>query len=253
MRHLGLLIIIIGISCGTLSYAEDEDQQEKANQKGLVYVESDYMTTAGSGDFRLIPYAERRREWGVTFSVEYSTYEPLNYLPNFLEADFADVYSSVDTPMLEMQFTVKRNFSFASLGGEIAVGFYENESDSDLVNSTLTLYPIRLGAVLAFDALAPDPLFVPYVSGGGYVMIFREATPESSLNGNTAIAPYVHGGIALQLDWIDRQAARIAYNDSGIQNSYLFAEARMQMASTDEKDEDFSSDVSFAGGIRVEF
>ena len=206
------------------------------------------------GEYHLKPYSQRRGEWGKTLSLTYSTFDPIHYGTAFNAGLFDQVYGVPTMPLLELYFGVKRNLAWGSLGGELAAGAYENQSsEPTIVNSTLNLYPVRLGVTLALDAISREPWFVPYVSGGLYEIFFKESLAGSSFHGNTQAAPYIHGGIALCLDWIDRHAARIAYRDSGIESSFLLLEARKQFASTVNRDPDFSNDVSFAAGLRVEF
>ena len=213
------------------------------------------------GTYDLRDYRERRGGWGSTISVGYSTYEPLNYTPQQTgdattddgSYGFSTVYSKPDTPLLEMQITAKRNLDFGSLGGEIAVGYYKNNADTDAVSSTLTLTPIRIGATFAADVIWREPYVVPYLSLGGYVVNFREEGTDDSVGGTTKVAPYANLGAQFQLDAIDRQASRNAYLDSGLQSTYVFVEARKFFASSAGSDPDLSNTVSYGAGLRVEF
>ncbi len=240
-----------------LAYAQDEKMmtETEAIEKKLVIVELPNVKNARvDGQYGLVPYRERRKKWGVTVSLTYSSYEPVNYEPNFVTADFGDVYSTSDLPMLELAFVIKRNLSFGSLGVELAAGGYENDSDSvDLGESSLLLLPIRVGANLALDVLGPEPLFVPYVSAGAYLVYYREELAGNSYNGNTTPALYAHAGVSSSLNWIDQRSARMALEDSGIQTTSIFAEVQKQMASSVASDPDFEGDLSWAAGLRVEF
>lgn len=258
MLRLNLLIFVIGVSLAQFTYAQDEIEigdDGGSVHKGMVIVEpTNVVSTNVGGEYNLIPYRERRRRWGGTFAVDYSTYNPINYQPDFAITSFKDVYRNPDLPMIDISFTVKRNMAWGSLGGEFSVGFYKNISDNpNYVDSQLSLTPIKLGAIFFLDTLAPEPTVVPYISGGAYVAYYREELDATSLNGTTQAAPYVHGGLQFQLDWIDRAAARVAYHDSGIESSFFFIEARKQFASAKASDPDLSDDISFAGGLRVEF
>lgn len=258
MHRASLLIIVIGVFFSVFAYAEDEIETNDdggSTKPGMVLVEPTHIVaTSVEGEYRLESYRERRKRWGGTVGIAYSTYEPINYEPDFVARDFSDVYTSPEMPMIELSVSVKRNFSFGSLGGEVGVGVYTNESDNlQLGDSTLTLIPVRAGAVFYLDMISAEPTFVPYIAGGVYTMVFKETLEGVSKNGNTQAAPYFNGGIAFQLDWIDRQAARVAYEDSGIESSFFFLEVRKQMASANAADKDFSNDVSFAAGLRSEF
>lgn len=212
-------------------------------------------TTEIKEEYSLLPYRERRPKWGTTFSLGYSSYEPVNYEPDFVTANFSDIYSSPDMPLIELTVSVKRNFSIGSFGVELAAGIYENKSDdTTLSDSSLQLIPIRLGLVYYMDAIGPEPHFVPYVGGGAYTMMYKEElVGGTSNNGNTQISFYGHAGVAFQLDWIDKVGSRIAYQESGIESTFLYAELQKYMSSSAEADGDFSNDVSYAGGLKIEF
>lgn len=256
--HLAeLLIIVIGIFCGTLASAEVELSEDGGSLKpNMVFVEPTNVNTVKiDGEYHLKPYLERRHDWGSTVSFGYVYYEPVNYEPNFATGSFGDFYKKDDMPLVEAQFTVKRNLSIGSIGAELAVGAYSNGSDVPItvVDSTLSLYPVRFGANFTLDALGPEPYIVPYVSGGLYTMVYKESQATASKNGNTQVAPYFNLGAEFMLDWIDRRAARIAYRDSGLEATYVFLEVRKMMASQSSSDPDFSDEINFAGGLRVEF
>jgi hypothetical protein len=257
MHRLRLLIIVIGVFWSGLTCAQDEVGEDGASiHPGMVIVEPTNVLTATADkqEYRLQPYRERRPRWGVAVGVDYSTYTPASYQPDFVTLPFDQVYHSASMPMVDLTFVVKRNLDWGSLGGEVSVGVYQSDSfDPNVVDSTLHLYPVHLGGIFFLDMIAPEPYVVPYISGGAYTMIFKEQTTGTSKNGNTQVAPYVNGGVQLQLDWIDRKAARVAYEDSGIESSYLTLEVRKLMKSSAEKDPDFSDSVTFAAGVRVEF
>ncbi len=213
------------------------------------------LTSAIQEEYKLIPYRERRPRWGVTFALGYSSYEPINYEPDFVPVNFSEVYKTPDMPLLELLVTVKKNMTMGSLGVEVGVGGYNNTSDNkEISDSTLNLIPIRVGASFYIDALAPEPVFVPYIAGGIYTIMFKEElNGGSSNNGNTQISTYFHGGIALSLDWIDRDGARLAFQESGIEGTFAYFELQKYMASGEPADGDFSNDISYAGGVKIEF
>lgn len=255
MHRLQLLVLVIGILIQGLAYAQDEDEEDRLARKGLVTVEPAYVvSTEVDGEYKLVPYEERRGKWGSLISIGYSTYEPIYYEPNFIAEDFANIYTTPELPMIELKLAYRRNLSFGSLGGELAVGFYQNESDApDLVDSTLLLIPIHLGVLVSLDNLWNEPYLVPYGSAGAYTVFHREKMGAQTKNGTTQAAPYFNAGVALQLNWLDKVAARRSYIESGIQNTYAYAEMQWKMPSSNEADEDFGNDISYSGGLKIEF
>jgi hypothetical protein len=256
MRHLRLLIFVIGIFQSGFSFAQEEVSAEFSGKPGMVYVEpSNVISTEIDGEYKLVPYKERRPKWGTTFSVGYSSYEPIYYEPDFVTMDPEELYSSPDTPLIEIKFAVKRNAPFGSIGGELGVGIYMNNSDVDetIIESSLEIIPVTLGGVLTFDTIGREPFVAPFLAGGLYTMIYKEETDSRTLNGNTQVAPFMSAGVNFLLDWLDRKAARTAFHDSGVQASYLYASVSKYFESSAAKDKDFSNDANFAVGLRVEF
>lgn len=222
----------------------------------MVYVEpTNVISTEVEGEYKLVPYLERRPKWGTTFSVGYSSYEPIFYEPDFVTMDAEELYSTPDTPLIEIKLGVKRNAGFGSIGGELGIGIYTNNSDVEatIVESSLEIIPLTLAATITLDAFGKEPMFAPFVTGGFYTMLFKEEADTRSVNGNTQAAPFVGAGVNFLLDWLDRQAARRAYTDSGVQASYLYASVNTFMESSGENDKDFSNEFNWAAGLKVEF
>lgn len=249
---IGVLLLNFYASAG---HAQLSEQTKFTGDNTMVIVEpTNIITTEVDGDYSLEAYRERRGKWGVQVGLGYSTYSPENYEPNFLQAGFKDVYSFAYTPMIEFSFGLKRNLRPISLGMEVGVGIYQASSgDKRIVDSDLQLIPVRLSFTAMMDSLSPTPYFVPYLSAGGYIMSYKEDNNSSSVSGNTQVAPYLSGGMAFSLDWIDKRAARLSYEDSGIEATYAFVEVRSMMEGGDDQDPDFSSQICFAGGLKVEF
>ncbi|MBX7230630.1 MAG: hypothetical protein K1X29_00960 [Bdellovibrionales bacterium] len=220
----------------------------------LVEVEHSNILSADiTGIYYLVPYRNRRLKWGKTISLGLSNFNPLNYEPNFLASDFKDVYSTSFPSLMELQFVLKRNFILGSIGAELGAGLYNKTSVNDAVDSRIELIPVRFGINVNFDNLFFEPYLVPYASGGVYTMIFKENTSSVSHGGNTQVAPYFSVGVALQLNWLDREAARVSYMDSGMENTFLYIEGRMFMVSQNASDPDFSTGLNWGAGMRVEF
>lgn len=249
------LVLYIGIFPCVLNADVEEPDPDVLAKTHMVFVEpSNVLAPKNNSEWLLLPYKERRSRWGYAVDAGYCSYEPLRYEPNFANKTYRQVYGQPALAMIEAKFTVKRNLSLGSLGGEISVGTLQNgNADPNFVGSDLSLTPIHVGAAYYMDTIWNEPYFVPFVSGGGYEMIYHEKLGGNAVHGNTAVAGYLNGGFALQLDWIDKHAARVSYEDSGIQSSYIYAEARKYFTSSAKKDPDFGNDVSVAAGLRVEF
>ncbi|NQY99175.1 MAG: hypothetical protein HRT45_00730 [Bdellovibrionales bacterium] len=224
-------------------------------QGGWVIVEPTPPLVYSKGSkVSLLSYRERRTDWSIMGSLGYSWFLPTNYEPTVgAFAEYADLYGdNPKGPLLEVQFTMKRNYGFGSIGLDAGAGVFSVESRVNGVDSTLDINMYRLGLTIILDTLFKEPWVAPYIAGGGYVIQKKEAIDSTSDNESTQVAPYYAFGFLFQLDWIDSKTALGAFSEIGLENTYLFAEGRQLIASSAEADSDFSTDIFATAGFRVE-
>ena len=239
----------IGLEVGLV---EDVNADEVESTDWVIVEKPFVEDTRITGEkFKLTPYGERRSDWGSIIGLTYSLFEPINYQPNFSASDFSTVYESATTPLIEFYMLYKKNLSLYSIGFEVAIGTYASESLDQ--STSLSLTPVRAGGRFSLDGLYETPWIVPYVSGGTYLMGFTETQASSTTEGNTSFALYVTGGLMIQMNWADPESARIGYDDSGIENTFLIFEARKFFASSEAIDQSFESEVHLNAGIHIEF
>lgn len=206
-------------------------------------------------NYEMISYKERRRNSGLTFGLSYSVYEPKSYTPDAVVQDFDQVYGNSSIPLIELNFLYKWNISLGSIGIDFGGGIYEATSDENITDSSLKLFPVHLGLTYTLDNIWNEPIIAPYITGGIYSMIFKESIKSNipyTFNGNSGVSPYFTLGAMIQINWIEKTQTRRAYIDEGIENTFLFVEARQFMKSFNEEDPDFSG-LHFNGGFKVEF
>lgn len=248
---MGLIMIVPRVVL-----CEESGSTIPVNPDGLVEVEPSYSELSRvDGKYSLVPFRDRRGDWGNQFSIGYSSYTPTQYASEFSAFDYDTAYgNSSDFPLVEVQYTFKRNFNWGSLGGEFGVGLYSNDSDVVGIEGKLQLIPVRLGAVLILDGLFRVPYIAPYLSGGAYTMVFEESqSGDNTFSGNTQVAPYFAFGSQFNLDWLDSKTARQGYEDYGIQATFLYVEGRKFFASDAPRDRNFENDIEPNAGLRVEF
>lgn len=238
------------------SYGDESSSNIPVNPDGLVEVEPNFVElTRTEGRYNLVPFRERRGEWGSQVSFGYSQYTPYNYESEFSAFDYDSAYGySSELPLIEVQYTLKKNFHWGSIGAEIGVGMYENSSDLEAIDSQLRLIPIRLGGVLILDGFTSVPYIAPYIAGGAYTIVFEETLEgHNTYGGNTQVAPYFTIGAQFNIDWLDPIASRQAFEESGIQATFVFLEARKFLASAAARDRDFENEIEPNFGLRIEF
>ncbi len=204
---------------------------------------------------RIPPYRERRESTGTLFSVGVSQFVPYNYQPQYRTEDYEAVYESSDL-LYELSLLYKYNFFLGSLSMGVAVGYMTALSaDVDVYGDTeVSFMPIRLETVFALDNLFPNPVFVPYGTGGIYTMYHKEVQASTSFSGTTEAALFFGAGVLVQLDWLLPEEALHAYRENGQENTFMYLEGKKYLASAQvPNDQDFETDFLFAGGMKLEF
>lgn len=201
----------------------------------------------------LLPYRKRRLPWGSLVNIGWSGYNPSNYNPDFVLDSFDDYYGRAETPLIEFTVSAKKNFSLLSVTLDFGGGYYSNNGAD---NSTLTLIPLRAGVGLALDTLFDEPYVVPYGSVGAYSVLYRESISTQAVNGNTQVGLYYTGGLRFQLDWVDTDGDYASYDESGMENTFLYIEARSFLVPGDNLPDLGSSDsepLNIGAGFSMEF
>lgn len=210
------------------------------------------QTVTNDSVYKLVNYDERKEKWSTLFSVGYGQINFPNFETNFLVENFSQVYGE-SAPYYELQYGVNRNFDWVALGLEFGAGYLKVDALEGLSDTpSLTLIPIKVGARISFNSLFNEPYILPYVSGGAYLMMYEESLNSSTSEGNATVAGYYSAGLAFQLNWVDPKASRVSFIQYGLQNSFLYVEAKQYLSSEQEQDPDFSSDPSISAGILLE-
>ena len=232
---------------------------EEIENKNLVEVESSNVLPSDlASDYALVPYKMRRLRWGQEFTLTYSQYNPINFESDFVSPSagkFDSLYGSAQSPLLEISYTYKWNFIFGSLGGEVAYGTYKNEASDTVTlgDAVLSLQMARIGVKYVADNIFYEPIVAPYIMAGAYSAFYKETQANVTHDGTAAVAIYYGTGLMYQLGALDNSAATDGYLESGIENTFIFAETRQYLASSSSKDPDFSTDLDLNFGLTIEF
>ncbi len=236
--HLGLRQLLIGlftgliILCGTNTRAESEARTPSQSPAPMANESADEHTYPYSQISKddsntnnpQVDYRERRSTWGGLVSVGYSNFAPDDYRPDFVTGQtYQQFYGEADSPMIEGTFSAKLNFNFFSVTADAGVGSFQNNGRFGAI---LSLMPVRVGSTLALDGMFGEPYVVPYAFGGAYTVFYSEKLASQKVEGRTTPALYYGAGLKIQLDWIDPEASRDALTDFGLENTYVYLEAR---------------------------
>ncbi|MBC87595.1 MAG: hypothetical protein CL677_10510 [Bdellovibrionaceae bacterium] len=236
--------------------AQDSIQVEPGD--GLVVVEPvGVEANIVDGKYELLAYPERRPPWTTSFGISYGNFDPLDYESEFSGEFYEDIFAIDDSSLIEFELTFQRNLSFGSLAIEVALGYYSANASDEYVDATtdnisINLTQLRMGGRFSLDTIFDTPYVVPYASLGAYLMYYEESLNSRSVFGNTSPAIYYSAGAKFQLNWLEPEIAHQAYQQYGMQNTFLFIEARQTLESVTEADPNFSSEVTLSGGLSIE-
>lgn len=243
-----------------------DDQIKNLSEKTKVEIEKDPFVegtlSKKIGEY-LKPYRERRPSWTHEFEIGASQYEPVNYTSNIITTngtttdDFESFYQYGDVPSPSIGFEFKRNFSF----GAISLGASGSYYTSTQGEASISLITPAIKASLYLDTLFDEPYIVPYGTVGYAYTMYSESDSLTGLDLSGASDNFFVGlGLLLQLDWLDPVSDSQSYAELGIENTFIFIEARTYldkgiMGIKDDPDvyADFSSLTYIAGGIKLEF
>lgn len=233
-----------------------DEERERLSEKTKVEIEEDpYIEGSLSKNITdyLKPYKQRRPSWTTQMGVGVNQFVPMNYASDISGDDFELAYEDSKIPSPEFSLEFKKNFSFAAIALGLEAAYYSTSNDF----SDFTLIMPTVKATLYLDTLFDEPYVVPYGSVGLTYMMYEEAPTDGSegFKGKTDNM-FISVGALFQLDWLDPRADAMAYSDMGIENTFVYVEARTyldQGIARKEGDADFSSDTHVAGGVRLEF
>ncbi|MCB0392077.1 MAG: hypothetical protein KDD58_12350 [Bdellovibrionales bacterium] len=231
---------------------EYKEIQPKINETVIIEPSSAVRLDYSAQKTIIVPYSQRRLKWGQFVGVSVGKVTPEEFSSDFLNDSYDSIYGGDSNLGAEVHMNFKRNFSSYSLGVELNFGYFKKVSDKDLIDSTLEVTFAKLGGVFALDNLfEKEAYIVPYISGGIYQMLYKEEQSAVSNNGTTQISFYASAGLMFDIDWLDPVSAKSAYFESGIENTFIFAEATIFIDSAEESDPNFGS-TDLKAGIKVE-
>ena len=245
---LGLILVLAPAS----SFAE-EGEMPPAEQPhgGLVEVHT--------GAEFVQPYRERRTWNGVLIGVSMQTYNPKNYVSLIDGQAFEDVFASMPD-FTQVEGGWKLNLTGVSLAFLLNYGRADRASAKSGENRTIFFERTMLRAQLIVDGILPEPYVAPYGSldfwdGGALTFGIDEAIPalNQRFSGKTGSGSALTVGVLLQLNWLEKRWADVAYRTAGLENTYLDLFAQKVNTTSSSADPDVSSDFSWGAGIKLEF
>lgn len=210
------------------------------------------------------PYKERRTRHGFILSGGTQKYYPDDYQSmqdgNFIEDFLGD--SPID--MMNLELGYKLNFGLGSLAltGGFAKGQFSNTFEN--LQRKVDIQKIEFMAYYFADNLFREPWVVPYVAVGiNRFTVTESMTGAADVVKNLAPTGAIRVGMEFQLNWIDRDGSADAYQELGLENTFLdlylarnTVSSKLAADFTDPEetgDPDTSNRFQLGMGLRLEF
>ncbi len=218
---------------------------------------------------RLMPYRERRGDWGVNFGLQYEALFPTRYRSKIDDSPYDHMFGDNPVDMIQGQLGLKYNFALGSIAASalLAAGSIYDRQIMNYLDDPNTpaverpeadakLQLTKMGASFTYimDTLFPEPYIAPYIEGQIFKMDWMEsALDEETKSGTTDFLTAVSAGVLIQLNWLDPASAFEAQNGSGLQNTYLDLFISQYNGSGSGDDPNFETDMNYGAGLRLEF
>lgn len=200
----------------------------------------------------LLPYRERRPDWGFVAGVKYENFTPTAYRSAVDGASFSSIAGSKSFELIGPEFGAKFNFSIGSLIG--TASYAQSQLSGKFVDSTgpfainMSVTRTALHAGYFMDTIWPEPYVVPYAQLDFMNMTYEEKdTVGSSVSGNREGIVGFTGGVLVQLNWMDPGASFDSLDIAGIKNSYL------DLSLSKIEDPKLGNDLDWGVGLLLEF
>lgn len=215
----------------------------------------------------LLSYKERRKSWSKLFKLDVEQLLPDQYRSQLDSESYDNIYGTKTIPIVSIQFGVKKNFNFASIGVEGFAGYgelferYYWEDKSKVTHDSLRgikLIRYGLSGSLFLDGIFPEPYVAPYISGQifQYQLTESEKLSDEEINEKKSSTGYATGfsiGALIQLNWINKIEAMQSYRQYGIENTYLDLYLTTRNTSSGTNDPSLQSSASYGAGLRIEY
>ncbi|MCE3009415.1 MAG: hypothetical protein LW875_02230 [Proteobacteria bacterium] len=200
----------------------------------------------------LTPYRERASSWSIIAQLQARSLKPENYRSRIggetFQQSFGDHHVIIPTLSIGSQYNT--SMGGFSLEGSYGVGSIESER---IGARRLALSQYGLSATIVLDKLMPEPLFAPYFTGEVFVVSWEESDATTTVSGENSFALGYRLGILFQLNSLDSGTALVAFNSSGLENTYLDIFASQTNTSNSSSDVQLKSPMTLGAGIRLQF
>lgn len=194
-------------------------------------------------------YKERRAETGALVSINFEKIDLPKYISTLDNSLFSEKYG--DLSLIGLQVQKKYNWSPVSM----ALGLGYTTGSAQGANEAImevTKYEINARAII--DGWFQEPRYAPFIFVEGWQMQISEKDSTTSFSGEIEGIGFHYGaGMSIQLNRIDPHASTDAFQEWGMENTYLDVYVSANIAPTNDAAPDVSSELAVGFGLTLEF
>lgn len=200
-------------------------------------------------------YKIRRKTHGGSVNVTTENIYMADYTSLHDDEIYEALWGQEDVSLVQLGLNYKYNFTLGSLN--LGIGYGHGSLLDDRIGDERTIALDKSSASIQFllDNLMREPYFVPYVGASifnfkinEYVKSTDQTYEMTSSYGNSFTV-----GFLIQLSWMERETSRLAYQENGIENTYLDVFWTQYENPNEDPDPSIQSDLNWGAGLRVEF
>lgn len=197
-------------------------------------------------------YREDRSHWSALLAANSEMILFSQYRSQFDRSSYNSTFGDRTLNTAQVEIGLKYNFSLGSIGlsALYGKGFLRDLTKAE-DERELSIEKMAGGLNYYIDTFFSEPYFVPYVGAQMYKFNWRERSKsKGEKTGETVFATMWTAGGLMQLNWLDPEAARKSRVEWGLTNMFLDVYVSQYIS---EEEPDFTSDVNYGAGLRLEF
>ena len=201
----------------------------------------------------LADYRDRRLSHGMYVGLTYEQFAPKKFVSAIDAKTYSEMYGDEPIPLVGLNIDYKYNIGIGSLalGAGAAMGSISDSRSSEDRSLDVTKYAVNVKYTA--DVLMSEPYVAPYIGFSAYKMSVTDHSPATSKSETTSIGYAYTVGVLLQLDWIDYEVAKQATFNIGLENTFIDIYMTQYAKAGSDSEPNMETDMTFGGGIRVEF
>ncbi len=236
-----------------LADAENVSDSDQYPEEPVILEVRPYVWDPKTREYRIPHYKYRRDRFGIYGQVGIVQYRPEIVRRQKTVMNDTTQYNGTVPSTMDVQISPRLSTRLGTISLDLGYSEY-NIRAVDGSSANLFASMPRAGLTILLDTIWDEPYFVPYIFGGAFQAQYNQRDARTGRGDSKISGPsgFYGAGALIQLNWLDMDQSGIAYDEIGLENTFLFVEHRAYL-STSAGAADFGSESNLAGGLRLEF